>query len=110
MRFLIVSILNEPKMVIDYGDRQWRDECGDPDGVQYFVYAASVLNLAYIVFRPMITQMAIVWNRGEKRRFLKILGKIIGYLLAISIVLMIGKRTARNPGSVYCLCGGSVSL
>ena len=95
--FLIMSILNEPKMVIDTAIAQGEMSAGIQTVFNILFMPASVLNLAYIVFRPMITQMAIVWNRGENRRFLKILGKIIGYLLAISIVLMIGSALLGIP-------------
>ena len=84
-------------MVIDTAIAQGEMSAGIQTVFNILFMPASVLNLAYIVFRPMITQMAIVWNPGENRRFLKILGKIIGYLLAISIVLMIGSALLGIP-------------
>ncbi len=95
--FLIMSILNEPKMVIDTAIASGKMEAGIQTVFNILFMPASVLNLAYIVFRPMITQMAIVWNRGENQRFLKILGKIVAYLIGISVVLLAGSALLGIP-------------
>ena len=70
--FLIMSILNEPKMVIDTAIAQGEMSAGIQTVFNILFMPASVLNL-------------------------KILGKIIGYLLAISIVLMIGSALLGIP-------------
>ena len=95
--FLIMSILNEPKMVIDTAIASGEMSAGIQTVFNILFMPASVLNLAYIVFRPMITQMAIVWNRGEHKRFLTILGKIIAYLMGISVVLLAGSAWLGIP-------------
>lgn len=51
---------------------------------------ASVLNLVYIVFRPMLTKMAIAWEGKKKNNFLKILFKILGGLLGMTFFVIIG--------------------
>ena len=58
---------------------------------------ASVLSLAYIVFRPLITQMAIVWGDKKYREFIKILGRILLCLFGMAIVLIIGSAILGIP-------------
>ena len=58
---------------------------------------ASFLNLAYIVFRPLITQMAIVWNLGKNKRFLLILSKIVICLFGFGILLVVGSAVLGIP-------------
>ena len=58
---------------------------------------ASVLTLAYIVFRPLITQMAIMWGDQRYKKFIKILGKIILCLLGMAVLLMIGSAILGIP-------------
>lgn len=88
--FLMMSIMNAPKMVLD----SMIDNGQLAQGVQtifnIIFMPAAFLNLAYIVFRPLITKMAIVWSVGKKREFLKILAKILISLVGISILLFLG--------------------
>lgn len=51
---------------------------------------ASFLNLVYIVFRPLITRMAVMWNIGKEKEFIKILGIIEGSLIGIGGIILIG--------------------
>lgn len=88
--FLMMSITNSPKMVIDK-----YTELGVIDnGVQtifgIIFLPASFLSLAYIVFRPLITKMATVWIEGKKRFFIKIIVNILLSLSAIAVGLLAG--------------------
>ena len=75
--FLIASIMNAPKMVLDTVIEQGMLEQGVQTAFNIIFMPASFLNLAYIVFRPLITKMAVMWNVGEEKEFLKQYIKII---------------------------------
>lgn len=88
--FLMTAITNEPKMAIDQAIELGSMANGMQTIFNVLFMPASVLTLIYIVFRPMMTRMAIMWTRGEKNNFLTTLFKMGGCLLCISIVLLIG--------------------
>lgn len=95
--FLIMSIMNAPKMVLDvYIDRGQLQQ-----GVQtifnIIFMPASFLNLAYLVFRPLITKMAVVWNAGYVKEFIRILLKIFIGLIMVGIILMLGSAIVGIP-------------
>ena len=58
---------------------------------------ASVLTLAYIVFRPLLTKMAIAWTDGRKKDFLKIIGMIFLCLVIMAIFLLGGSALLGIP-------------
>ena len=95
--FIMMSITNEPKMVIDTAIERGNMIQGGQTIYNILFMPASVLTLAYIVFRPMITQMAIVWNNKKVKGFLKILAKILGCLLGIGMLLMAGSALLGIP-------------
>lgn len=88
--FLMTAITNEPKMVIDRAIEVGGMANGMQTVFNVLFMPASVLTLVYIVFRPMMTQMAIIWMNNKANDFLKILFKIGGCLICISIVLLFG--------------------
>lgn len=95
--FLMMSITNTPKMVIDKYVEQDVIGAGIQTIFGVLFLPASFLSLAYIVFRPLITKMAIVWQNGRRDMFLKILCKIIFGLFGIAIVLLLGTATLGCP-------------
>ncbi len=86
--FLIASIMNAPKMVLDTVIEQGMLEQGVQTAFNIIFMPASFLNLAYIVFRPLITKMAVMWNVGEEKEFLKILIKVEIALVGIGFVIL----------------------
>ena len=88
--FIVMSIMNEPKMVIDKAIELGNLTQGLQTVFNILLMPASFLTLAYIVFRPMITKMAILWGNGDAKGFLVILAKILGCLLGLGILLLIG--------------------
>ncbi len=88
--FIINNIFNLPKFAIDRYTESGLLEAGTQTHYSILFMPASVLNLAFIVFRPLITSMAIEWNAGEKTNFLRIIQKIAFYLFVFAVVLMIG--------------------
>ncbi|RHU41235.1 lipopolysaccharide biosynthesis protein [Blautia sp. TF11-31AT] len=95
--FIMMSITNTPKMVIDTATGNGLVESGSQTIFNILFMPASVLTLAYIVFRPLITQMAIVWEQKNFSKFLKILGKILVCLLGMAILLIIGSALLGIP-------------
>ena len=95
--FLMMSIMNAPKMVLDVAIEQGSLAQGWQTVFNIIFMPASFLNLAYIVFRPLITKMAIVWNIGKAKEFLKILMKIMISLFGIGILLLIGSALLGIP-------------
>ncbi|WP_200816252.1 lipopolysaccharide biosynthesis protein [Dorea phocaeensis] len=95
--FLMMSIMNAPKMVLDVAIEQGSLAQGLQTVFNIIFMPASFLNLAYIVFRPLLTKMAIVWNIGKAKEFLKILMKIMISLFGIGILLLIGSALLGIP-------------
>lgn len=95
--FLIASIMNAPKMVLDTEIEQGMLKQGVQTAFNIIFMPASFLNLAYIVFRPLITKMAIMWNVGKGKEFLKILIKIEIALIGIGIVILAGSAFVGIP-------------
>ena len=89
--------MNAPKMVLDVAIEQGSLAQGLQTVFNIIFMPASFLNLAYIVFRPLITKMAIVWNIGKAKEFLKILMKIMISLFGIGILLLIGSALLGIP-------------
>ena len=95
--FLMTAIINIPKIRIDYVIEQGRMESGMQTVFNILFMPASVLTLIYIVFRPLLTKMAIEWNAGRKKGFLKIVGMIFICLLGISIIVLGGSAWLGIP-------------
>ncbi len=95
--FLIASIMNAPKMVLDTVIEQGMLEQGVQTAFNIIFMPASFLNLAYIVFRPLVTKMAVMWNVGEEKEFLKILIKVEIALVGIGIVILAGSALIGIP-------------
>lgn len=95
--FLMMSIMNAPKMVLDTAIEQGTLAQGVQTIFNILFMPASFLNLAYIVFRPLITKMAIMWSTGKTREFLKILVKIFVCLFGIGVVLFAGSAFLGIP-------------
>ncbi|MGE9883736.1 lipopolysaccharide biosynthesis protein [Blautia obeum] len=95
--FLMMSIMNEPKMVLDTAIEQGNLGQGVQTIFNILFMPASFLNLAYIVFRPLITKMAIMWNTNRPKDFLKILIKIFGCLFGIAVFLFGGSALLGIP-------------
>lgn len=103
--YLMMSIMNEPKMVLDTAIGQGCLEQGTQTVFNILFMPASVLNLAYIVFRPLITKMAIMWNTGNTKDFLKVLIKIYVSLFIIAVAFLLGSALLGIPilSSVYAI-------
>ena len=95
--FLITLIMNVPKMVLDTAIGQGVLEEGTQTIFNILFMPASFLNLAYIVFRPLITKMAVMWNVGKEKEFTKILRKIGVSLFVIGVIIFAGSALLGIP-------------
>ena len=83
--FLIMSVYNSPKLAID--------KFLNYETQAYFnilFMPASVINLLNIVFRPLLTTMAMHWNNNNIKKFLSIITFIISSLIGLTFVTIIG--------------------
>ena len=87
--FLIMLVINAPKLQIDHAITQGILKDGDQTIFNILFMPASVLTLVYIVFRPLLTKMAIEWNDGRKKQFIQIVLIMLGGLFAMSIVVLL---------------------
>ena len=95
--YLMMSINNEPKMVIDRAIEQKWMEAGTQTAFNILFMPASVLTLVYIVFRPLLTQMAIAWSKKEKKAFLQIIIKMLACLIAVACNILLGSAILGIP-------------
>lgn len=95
--FLMMSIVNAPKLAIDVASSMGRLKDGVQTEFTVLFMPASFLTLAYIFFRPLVTHMAVFWSTNRKRKMLKILGRLVGALLAISVVILAGSALLGIP-------------
>lgn len=87
--FIIMNIFNCPKFSIDNAIENGILPMGSQTRYGIIFMPASVLNLAFIVFRPMITQMAIEWNANNRSGFYKSIRNIFLYLSALAVVALL---------------------
>lgn len=83
--FLIISVYNSPKISID--------KYMNYESQAYFnilFMPASVINLLNIVFRPLLTTMAIHWNNNNIKKFLSVIIFIVSGLVGLTFITIIG--------------------
>ena len=95
--YLLMDIMNTPKIVIDNAITTGNLQNGAQTIFNILFMPASVLTLAYIVFRPLLTKMAIEWTMGRIKNFLKIIGSIMCCLLGMSILIIGGSALLGIP-------------
>lgn len=95
--FVLMMIMNTPKMEIDFAIQSGHLGNGSQTIFNIIFMPASFLNLAYIVFRPLITRMAVVWNDGFLKEFMLIILKIGGCLLVIGIGIFFASALCGTP-------------
>ena len=83
--FLAMSIINMPKMSIDLSISKGILVQGSQSIYNIIFMPASFLTLAYIVFRPLITKMAIYWEDMQYKKFIHTLIRIFGVLFVFCI-------------------------
>lgn len=95
--FLMMAISNTPKMKIDSAIASGQLDNGIQTIFSVLFMPAAVLTLAYIVFRPLLTKMAIEWTTGRRKNFLKIIALIFGCLVVMATMLLLGSYLLGIP-------------
>lgn len=122
--FLMMLIVNAPKMSIDTVAAKQHLSDGMQSAYGIIFMPASVVTLAFIVFRPMITQMALYWrdkkfdecNRLILKLILMLVGistlvVIVGYFLGIPVLSFMYGVDLKNykDAFIVLLIGGSIN-
>lgn len=95
--YIMMSISNEPKMLIDVAIARGIMADGQQMIFSVLFLPASVLTLAYIVFRPLLTRMAIMWSNKKMKEFLKIIAIIVCTLLGLAGGVLAGSALLGIP-------------
>lgn len=103
--FIMMDITNAPKMAIDTAISTGLMSNGDQTIFTVLFMPASILTLAYIVFRPLLTKMALVWMQRKPKEFLRILGRILACLFGVGILGLLAGAALGLPvlSIVYAL-------
>lgn len=88
--FLMMVMINIPKIAIDNvaAQREMADGIQAAYGIIFM--PASVVTLAFLVFRPMITQLAIYWYDKNYQACNKLIMKMFVLLMGISGIVILG--------------------
>lgn len=88
--YLVMLIFNAPKMAIDGAITAGNMEAGMQTVYNIIFMPTTVINLVYLVFRPVVTKMAIEWNTGHSDEYVKLIRKVILGLTFIDIFILAG--------------------
>lgn len=83
--FLIMYVYNSPKYAID-----------SYMALEYQTYfnalfmPASIINLLNIVFRPLLTSLAVYWNNDNIKEFLSTIFIMVGGIILFTLVTIVG--------------------
>lgn len=88
--YFIMDIFNQPRFSIDSAIGTGFLADGSQKIYNILFLPASVLNLIFFIFRPLITKLALCWTDNNKKDFLKIIRTISLGLLIMSIVVFLG--------------------
>ena len=87
--FILLYILNEPKIIIEKGLNQGILQTGMQRDFNILFMPVFFMSLIILMVRPLITQMAILWNREKYAEFSLIVKKLLFYLFIGGIVVTI---------------------
>lgn len=87
--YIIMDIFNRPRFSIDAAISSGILVDGSQKIYNILFLPASVLNLVFFVFRPLITKLAICYNDNDYNGFFKIIKTISIGLLALSAVVLL---------------------
>ncbi len=88
--YLVMSIFNAPKIAIDHAITGGIMEAGAQTVYGILFMPASVINLIYIVFRPVITKMAIEWNLHHMETYLRLVRGVLFKLAVFALLVLAG--------------------
>lgn len=85
--FLITAIFNSPKLAIEKAIADFSLPEGSQTAYSIIFMPSSCINLVYLVFRHIVTKMAIAWQEKDIGKFKQHLRSILSALLALSVVI-----------------------
>lgn len=85
--YIIMDVFNKPKFAIDAAISRGIFPDGSQKIYNILFLAASVLNLAFFMFRPLVTELALKWNAGDRAGFFGIIRRI-GMILTVFVVVL----------------------
>jgi O-antigen/teichoic acid export membrane protein len=95
--YLINSIYNEPKIVIDHLTTSGYLQSGIQTYYTIIFMPSFVINLLFILLRPLLTTMAIEWNQNNVKRVIMILVKVVLFLGGSTLVLAVASWIVGIP-------------
>ncbi|AGU72977.1 lipopolysaccharide biosynthesis protein [Streptococcus constellatus subsp. pharyngis] len=87
--FILLYILNEPKIIIEKGLNQGVLQTGMQRDFNILFMPVFFMSLIILMVRPLITQMAILWNQEKYAEFSLIVKKLLFYLFIGGIVITV---------------------
>lgn len=93
--FLLLCVLNEPKLVIAKGMGLGILPIGTQRDFNILFMPVFFASLCVLIVRPLMTQLALIWNNGDYRKFSSVARKIIlslfaGGMLVTLIAYLVG--------------------
>lgn len=84
--YLVIYIGNAPKYAIDAVLSSQEQACFNYIFMPVFVIGL----LSRFIYQPMIGKMALLWHKGELRKFLTMVGKQSGIMVGLTVFVMVG--------------------
>ena len=78
--FILLYILNEPKIIIEKGLNQGFLQTGMQRDFNILFMPVFFMSLIILIVRPLITKLAILWNKKEYKDFSLIIKRLLGFL------------------------------
>ena len=78
--FILLYILNEPKIIIEKGLNQGFLQTGMQRDFNILFMPVFFMSLIILIVRPLITKLAILWNKKEYKEFSLIIKRLLGFL------------------------------
>ena len=78
--FILLYILNEPKIIIEKGLNQGFLQTGMQRDFNILFMPVFFMSLIILIVRPLITKLAILWNKKEYEEFSLIIKRLLGFL------------------------------
>ncbi len=88
--YFIMDIFNQPRFSIDSAIEIGLLSDGSQKIYNILFLPASILNLIFFIFRPLITRLTLCWIDNNKKEFFKIIKNISLGLLSMSVVVLLG--------------------
>ena len=87
--YLIMTIYNEPKLSIDLYTSTGVLQSGTQTYYSILFMPAAVVNLLFLLFRPIITKMAFAFNENNFKQIYKMISVVSLILLGFTVVAML---------------------